>query len=153
MNLPIVSPVVTIYTTSLTFNNSAFCPHSVFMWFVWISEQTAIISLYSINWLVFVTKTESVYCAVRRLYCSIHTAQCPAMAQAVIHHPVMAEARFRSHVSLCEICGGRSGSGTVFFPPVPLFSPVSIIPPLLHNHLNLHAALTRRTNGRSLGSF
>jgi len=32
---------------------------------VWISEQTAIISLYSINWLVFITETESVYCAVR----------------------------------------------------------------------------------------
>ena len=26
-----------------------FCPHSVFMCFVWIWEQTAIISLYSIN--------------------------------------------------------------------------------------------------------
>jgi len=32
---------------------------------VWISERTAIISLYSINWLVFITETESVYCAVR----------------------------------------------------------------------------------------
>ena len=42
-----------------------FCPHSVFMCFVWIWEQTAIISLYSINWLVFITETESVYCAVR----------------------------------------------------------------------------------------
>jgi len=30
-----------------------------------ISEQTAIISLYSINWLVFVNETERVYCAVR----------------------------------------------------------------------------------------
>ena len=30
-----------------------------------ISEQTAIISLYSTNWLVFVTETECVYCAVR----------------------------------------------------------------------------------------
>jgi len=38
-----------------------FCPHSVFMCFVWISEQTAIISLYNINWLVFI----SVYWAVR----------------------------------------------------------------------------------------
>jgi hypothetical protein len=45
--------------------NSTFCPHSVFMCFVWISEQTAIISLYSINWPVFVTETECVYCAVR----------------------------------------------------------------------------------------
>ena len=32
--------------------------------FMWISEQTAIISLYSINCLVFITETESVYCAV-----------------------------------------------------------------------------------------
>ena len=38
---------------------------AVFMCFVWISEQTAIISLYSINWLVCITETESVYCAVR----------------------------------------------------------------------------------------
>jgi len=35
------------------------------MCFVWNSEQTAIISLYSINLLVFITKTECVYCAVR----------------------------------------------------------------------------------------
>jgi hypothetical protein len=35
------------------------------MGFVWISEQTAIISLYSINWLVFITETTCVYCAVR----------------------------------------------------------------------------------------
>jgi hypothetical protein len=47
------------------FNNSTFCPHSVFMCFVWIWEQTAIISLYSINWLGFVTVMECVYCAVR----------------------------------------------------------------------------------------
>jgi len=51
--------------TSLTFTNSTFCPHSVFMCFVWIWEQTAIISLYSITWLVCVTETECVYCAVR----------------------------------------------------------------------------------------
>jgi len=56
---------VTICTTSLTFSNSTFCPHSVFMCFVWISEQTTIISLYNINWLVFITETECVYCAVR----------------------------------------------------------------------------------------
>jgi len=40
-------------------------PHSVFMCFVWILEQTAIISLYNINWLVCITETESVYCEVR----------------------------------------------------------------------------------------
>jgi len=35
------------------------------MCFVWISEQTAIISLYNINWLVCITQTEGVYFAVR----------------------------------------------------------------------------------------
>jgi hypothetical protein len=57
--------VVTICTASLTFNNSTFCPHSVFVCFVWIWEQTAIISLYNIIWLIFITDTECVYCAVR----------------------------------------------------------------------------------------
>jgi hypothetical protein len=57
--------VVTICTASLTVNNSTVCPHSVFMCFVWISEQTAIISLYNINWLVCITDRECVYCTVR----------------------------------------------------------------------------------------
>ena len=38
--------------------------HCIYM-FVWITEQTAIISLYNITWLVFITETESVYSAVR----------------------------------------------------------------------------------------
>jgi len=41
-----------LYTASLAFNNSTFCPHSVFMCFVWIWEQTAIISRNKTNcWL------------------------------------------------------------------------------------------------------
>ena len=52
-DLTLYRPVVTICTASLTFKNSTFCPHSVFMCFLWIWEQTAIISLYNINWLVF----------------------------------------------------------------------------------------------------
>jgi hypothetical protein len=32
-------------------------------------------------------------------------------------------------------------------------SPVSIIPPMLHIYLHLYAVLTRRTNGRGLGTF
>ena len=35
------------------------------MCFVWISKKTAIISLYTINWLVFITETEYVYFAAR----------------------------------------------------------------------------------------
>ena len=52
------------YTYRLTHKIFTFCPHSVYICFVWISEQTAIISLYSINWLVFITETESVYVPV-----------------------------------------------------------------------------------------
>jgi hypothetical protein len=77
--LPKWSPVLTICTAQwslylppiLTFNNSAFCPHSVFMCFVWIWEQTAIISLYNINWLVSITEMECVYCAVRTVFLGI----------------------------------------------------------------------------------
>jgi hypothetical protein len=35
------------------------------MCFAWISEQTAIISLYNINLSAFIIEAESVYCAVR----------------------------------------------------------------------------------------
>jgi len=38
---------------------------NAFMCFAWISEQRAIISLYSINLPVFIAEAESVYCAVR----------------------------------------------------------------------------------------
>ena len=51
--------------------NSTFCPHSVFVCFVWISEQTAIISLYSVNWVAFITETQCGYCAVRTGYLNI----------------------------------------------------------------------------------
>ena len=45
--------------------NSTFCPHNVFTRSVWIWEQTAIIFLYRVDWLVFITEMECVYCAVR----------------------------------------------------------------------------------------
>ena len=59
------NPVVTLCTTRFNTEKLVLFPCSVFMCFVWVSEQTAIISLYSINWLVCITETESVYCAVR----------------------------------------------------------------------------------------
>ena len=34
-------------------------------------RTTAIISLYNINWLVFITETECVYCAVRTEYLNL----------------------------------------------------------------------------------
>ena len=45
------NPVVTVCTTSLTFNNTTFCPHSVFVCFVWNWEETAIISWLSSCWI------------------------------------------------------------------------------------------------------
>jgi hypothetical protein len=41
------------------------------MCFVWIGEKTAIISLYSSSWLVFIAEMESVYRAVRAGYLSV----------------------------------------------------------------------------------
>jgi hypothetical protein len=38
------SPVLTTYTTSLTFSNSTFGPHSVFMCFVWICIVTSVVN-------------------------------------------------------------------------------------------------------------
>ena len=129
----------------LTFRNSTFCPHSVFMRLVWISEQTAIISLYSINWLVFITETESVYCAVRAeckysYSISAYSKLC-AMAQSVWRRPLTLYARVRSQTSPCEICGGQSGTVTG--------SSVSIIPQMLHTYHHIHTALTRRTRAKS----
>ena len=87
--------MVTICTTSLTFNNLTFCPHSVFMCFVWIWEQTAIISLYSINWLGFITETQNVYCAVR--------TDCSFALQVKLNP--------------CVICGGHNGGTWTGFSP------------------------------------
>jgi len=81
---------------SLTFNNSTFCPHSVFMCFVWIWEQTAIISLYNINWLAFITETECVYCAVRTgyIYIYIYIYIC----NSACSWPLKASVRWRSEL-------------------------------------------------------
>jgi len=52
----------------LKFTNYTFCPQIVFICFVWIKELTAIISLYSPNWLFIVTEMGFVYCEVRNGY-------------------------------------------------------------------------------------
>ena len=59
------------------------------MCFVWISEQTAIISLYSINWLVCVTETECVYCAVRTGYLCIIEANFTLWRADNSAHPIL----------------------------------------------------------------
>ena len=68
------------------------------------------------------------------------------MTQAVSRRPLTAEARVRSRVIPCGICGGQSGTGTGFFPPSTSVFPCqfnSTGAPLLGkmketNHLYLH---------------
>jgi len=64
------------------------------MCFVWISEQTAIISLYSINWLVFITETECVYCAVR--------------TGSIYNSGLKKNLRSAHTVFLCVLCGSEN---------------------------------------------
>ena len=70
-NLIVRSPMVLYVPQMLTLNNSAFCPYNAFVCFVRIWERTAIISLYNINWLVYIAETECVYCAVRTGYLNV----------------------------------------------------------------------------------
>ena len=51
--------------------NYIFLPQSKFLCFLWISEQRPFICLLNIYWLVFIAKTECVYCAVRTGYLNI----------------------------------------------------------------------------------
>ena len=56
---------VTWCTNSLTFQQLYALPHTVFMCFVFIWEQTATCATYSINCLVFIAEMKSVYSTVR----------------------------------------------------------------------------------------
>jgi hypothetical protein len=47
---------------------------------------------------------------------------------------------------------GKVAMGQVFLRELPFFL-VSIIPPVLHTHLHLHVAITKRTKGRNLRTF
>ena len=120
------------------------------MCFVWLSEQTAIISLYSINWLVFITETLGLLSGTdwtfkQNLSWSYTFGR--VVAQAVIRRRLMAESRVQSQVSPHGICGGQGGTSitSVF--------PCSIIPPTLSKFVYLNTRTERRTRGRNQGTF
>jgi len=115
------SPVVTICATSLTFNNATFCPHSVFMCFVWIWEQTATIILHNINWLVCITDIKPI------------TAQWLLYVPPVKHSKILSSTHT---VHLCVLCGSESKqrlfpytalSDWFYNRCLPIYSPVVII--------------------------
>ena len=69
-----------------------------------------------------------------------------AMGPTVGRRPVTADVRIRSEASRCEIVMHKVALDKVSL-QAPLFSPVIIIPPMLHIHLHLHFALTRTKTG------
>jgi hypothetical protein len=52
-----------------------------------------------------------------------------------------------------HVVGRTTPRQVLVFLPVLRSSFVSIIPPMLHTHLRVHVAVTRRTNGRRMGTF
>ena len=143
--------MVTICTASLTFNNSTFCPHTVFMCLVWISEETAIISLYNINWLVFITKTQCVHCAVRTEFwskCQVNRVLKPTVSHIRRLVGVLSPRRHGFDPSSLHMrfVVNKFSLGHFFLSGRRVFH-VSIVALLLYLHL--HSALTGRTNERN----
>jgi len=104
---------VTMCTANLNFTILRSAHTAVFMCFVWISEQTAIISLYSINWLVCITETECVYCAVRAETNVIH-ASFPLSFHDFSLHFGNNDYRLRS-ARICSIVNGYRRFGRTCF--------------------------------------
>ena len=65
-----------------------------------------------------------------------------AIVQTVSRWLLTAETRVRCQASICEICGGQSGTGTGIFPRVSRSFPVIIIPLMPHIHLHLDTVPT-----------
>jgi hypothetical protein len=130
-----------------TFTNSSSSPHSVFMCFVWLWEQTAIISLYNINWLVCITETECVYCAVRTGYLNMIPVnfslfrQCRGLSSR--------RPRFDPTADYWDLWWINRYWKMFIFRVLQLYL-VGIILPVLSSHYHVHFALTIRTNKWSL---
>jgi hypothetical protein len=143
-----------VRTQGLTLRTSACCLHVyVYMCFVQVSEQTAVIFLYSMNWLVIITERECVYCAVQTG--SLNVIQdnlniLPRLRQLVAvlspQRPGLDPSPMRVRFVVDKVA-----LGLVFLPEL-LFSPDIFIPSMLLSHLLLHVPLTRNTNRAKPGN-
>jgi hypothetical protein len=111
------------------------------------------------TWLVFVTETQCVYCALRaECVCvcvwfglPIFFRRAVPWIMPVVTCPVTGDCRDRCQVSRWDFWWTMWHLGQVFL-RILGFTPVSIIPPILRTHLHLRVALTG-TNRWSLGTF
>ena len=111
------------------------------MYILFISEQTAIISLYSINWLVCITETECVYCAVRTgcLYIirnnfSIVVLWVVPWFRRLVTGLSLRKPRFDARPVYVRFVVGHVAQGQALLPALQLY-PARIIPPMFHPHL------------------
>ena len=129
-----------------------------FMCFIWIWEQTAIVSPYSINWLVFITENGCllrgtdgifIYNSGKFLFLlAVPWFRC-LVADLSLRRLV-----FDPRAGQVGLAVDKMSLGRIFL-RVFRFYPITIIPPKLRNHLNLHFAVPRSTRikSRSLGTF
>jgi len=75
-----------------------------------------------------------------------------AMNQAVSLRPLTADARFRCKSVHFKCAVDWVALGHIFL-RVLGFSPVCIVLPMLHTRLHLYVAVTKKENGRNLGTF
>jgi hypothetical protein len=61
----LLKPICYVMHQQVLHSTTVRSAHTAFKWFVFIWEQTATCASYIINWMVFITETKSVYCAVR----------------------------------------------------------------------------------------
>ena len=100
----------------------------------------------NIMYLLFVRETDRVFCALRTENLDIVYVRVKAVPW--FRRLVVGLSMWRSGFIPRPYCVSfvvdkmlqKTG-----LPPVLLFSPISVIPPILHTHLHLHVALIRRT--------
>jgi len=90
-----------------------------------LPKKIAIISAYSINWLIFITEAVCVYCAVRSTYLNtirVNLGLYRAMNQAARRRPVTAETRVLSQVTSMRVVLDKVALGQDFLLSTSVFS-------------------------------